>query len=387
MIKTNKKNKILIFSKSIEGGTGTFCIQINKLSLLLKNLDIANYILEKPPFPIKDRINFNNFIFFKGKKFYKYRFKFTITDLFVFIQDFKIFQKIINEYKPNLVLGIDHYSNTIIILTKLLFKKNFNTVLTTHINIADNIENRTDFILKFLLKLSIAKLYNKSDLLVFVSKSLKDFVIKEFNLNKNIAKTIYNGINLNNISTSPKKLSKRPIIISLARLVEQKDHFTLIDAFLILLRKFPTVKLWLISDGDEREKLEKYVKYLGINKNIKFFGWVKNKYYYLKKADLFAFSSKREGFGYVLLEAMSQGLPVISTDTPFGPREILDNGKYGILVPMKDPQAMAEAMYKLLTDEKLYQHYSKKSLERVKYFSLDKMLNEYKKVILNLLKQ
>ncbi len=136
-----------------------------------------------------------------------------------------------------------------------------------------------------------------------------------------------------------------------------------------------------------KKYLKNYVKKLKIEKNVQFFGWVKNIYEYLKKSSVFVFSSKREGFGYVLLEAMSCGLPVISTNTPFGPAEILDNGKYGILVPMKNPQAMADAIYELLTDDKKYNYYKKKSLERVKYFSLDKMLKSYKKLIMNLVKE
>jgi len=83
---------------------------------------------------------------------------------------------------------------------------------------------------------------------------------------------------------------------------------------------------------------------------------------------------------------MSQRLPIISTDTPFGLSEILDNGKYGILVPVGNEKAMAEAMYTLLTDEKKYHYYSQKSLGRAKYFSLGKMLKAYKKVILEALK-
>jgi glycosyltransferase involved in cell wall biosynthesis len=128
------------------------------------------------------------------------------------------------------------------------------------------------------------------------------------------------------------------------------------------------------------------VSRLGLSRKISFLGWVKNISPYLKKSDIFVLSSKREGFGYVLIEAMSQGKPVISTNTPYGPSEILDNGKYGILVPMGDEEAMKRAILKLLTDKKKYHYYAKKAFERSEFFSLDKMLRAYKKLIVGLIK-
>ena len=105
---------------------------------------------------------------------------------------------------------------------------------------------------------------------------------------------------------------------------------------------------------------------------------------YLRRSDVFVFSSKREGFGYVLLEAMSQGLPVISSNTPYGPSEILNNGKYGIIVPVGNVALLKKAILKLLIEDKVYKNYSKKSIERSIFFSKDKMINDYKKVLISL---
>jgi glycosyltransferase involved in cell wall biosynthesis len=82
---------------------------------------------------------------------------------------------------------------------------------------------------------------------------------------------------------------------------------------------------------------------------------------------------------------MSYGKPINTTKTPYGPSEILDNWKYGILVPMGDEEAMKKAILKLLTDKKKYHYYAKKAFERSKFFSLDKMLMSYKKIIDGLL--
>jgi glycosyltransferase involved in cell wall biosynthesis len=86
----------------------------------------------------------------------------------------------------------------------------------------------------------------------------------------------------------------------------------------------------------------------------------------------------------VLLEAISQGLPIISTNAPYGPSEVLGNGKYGILTPVGDEEKMAEAMIELLSNKKRYNHFARKSLERVKFFSEEKMLKAYMQLILRL---
>ncbi len=83
---------------------------------------------------------------------------------------------------------------------------------------------------------------------------------------------------------------------------------------------------------------------------------------------------------------MSQGLPVISTNSLFGPSEVLDNGKYGIFVPIGDEKKMANAILRLLTSKKKREYYARKSLERVRFFSEEKMLRKYIELIKDLLK-
>ncbi len=191
---------------------------------------------------------------------------------------------------------------------------------------------------------------------------------------------IYNGADF---TTEHRQTTKgSDTVITIARMVEQKDHETLIKAFKLVNQKLPKVKLLIPSSGPLEPKLKKLTRKLNLTKSIKFLGWVKEITPYIKKADIFVLSSKREGFGYVIIEAMAYGKPIISTDTPYGPAEILDNGKYGILTPLGDEKALSKAIITLLTNDKKYQLYSQKALLRSKYFSLDKMLSSYKKLIL-----
>jgi len=379
-----KHIKILVLTKSVDGGTGTFVFNLQELknAFLPNKIQIKNIILEKPNYM---NISKNSFLFFRNKDFYPINYNLSTENIKAFIEDVVWFKKVVGKMVPDVILGVDVYCNLILSLLKILFFKKIKIVLTTHINLEDNIEQRGDTILKFLLRGCVKFFYNRADSLVFVSKHLAENCINRFFLKKSIVSTIYNGIPFKKTVDFKHKDKKENIIVTISRLVEQKDHLTLLKAFSFLQKRFFNTRLWIISDGDKKKYLENYAKKLKVQNKTRFFGWVKDIYAYLKKASVFVLSSKREGFAIVLVEAMSQGLPVISTDTSFGPSEILDNGKYGILVPVADEKLMANAMYTLLTDEKKYNFYARKSLERAKYFSLDKMLNAYKKVILDVI--
>jgi len=132
-------------------------------------------------------------------------------------------------------------------------------------------------------------------------------------------------------------------------LTKAKDFSTLIRSF-ALMRKERPARLMILGDGEERHELEELSRKLGIASDVDMPGFVDNPYKYMAHAAVFVLSSAWEGFGNVLVEAMACGCPVISTDCPSGPAEILENGKYGILTPVGDAAALAEAMVAILND-------------------------------------
>lgn len=375
-----KKINLLIFVKAIDGGTGTYILNLYQLrkKSFFKNIYIV--VLEKPKFRI---INHKEIIFFRKKGFYPEKFFFNFYNIKNFIEDFIFFSQIIKKYQPNLVLGVDLYCNLILSIYKVLFKNNVKIILTTHINIVNNLKKRSDFIIRGMIYKTINFFYNKADKLIFVSKQLLDYLKKKFQLDKNKCFFIYNGIYLNKFI---KKIPNRDkqIIITIGRLVHQKDHLTLIKAFNQLLQKYKKAQLWILSDGYLKKQLIELVKNLKIEKNVKFFGWVKNINYFLKKSSIFVLSSKNEGFGYVIIEAMKYGLPVISSDVDFGPREILGNGKFGLLFKPGDYKDLKIKMLELLTNNKKYFYYVNRSLKRVKDFDIKIMLNKYERLFLSL---
>jgi glycosyltransferase involved in cell wall biosynthesis len=138
-----------------------------------------------------------------------------------------------------------------------------------------------------------------------------------------------------------------PVIVTLGRLVEVKDHRTLIEAF-AKLDPDRECRLAIFGDGPLHDALERHAVALGVRDKILFGGYSDDPAACYAMADVFVLSSLSEGFGNVLVEAMSAGVPVVSTDAPHGPREILADGRYGLLVPVGDAAALAAAIEKTL---------------------------------------
>ncbi len=133
------------------------------------------------------------------------------------------------------------------------------------------------------------------------------------------------------------------VILAAGRLTAQKDYPTLLRAFSILRRQRPC-RLVILGEGELRGGLQALAASLGIAADVDLPGFVDNPYAFMSRCGVFVLSSAWEGFGNVLVEAMACGSQVVSTDCPSGPAEILENGRYGRLVPVGDAQALAGAM-------------------------------------------
>lgn len=167
-----------------------------------------------------------------------------------------------------------------------------------------------------------------------------------------------------------------PIIASLGRLTMQKDVPTLLHAFKILRQARPG-RLLILGDGPERGRLERLARDLNLEQSVYFAGFVDKPLGYLRQAQLFVLSSIYEGFGNVLPEALLCGLPIVSTDCDFGPKEILGDGKWGTLVPIRDPAALAEAMGNSLDNPPSAQ----KQRQRALHFTDQKSADRYEALL------
>jgi glycosyltransferase involved in cell wall biosynthesis len=138
----------------------------------------------------------------------------------------------------------------------------------------------------------------------------------------------------------------RPVFVTAGRLVPMKDHETLLRAFAIHLHTY-RARLMVLGVGPKLAELQALADSLGIADHVAFEGFVQNPLPYMRAADGFVLSSQSEGFGNVLVEAMGCGTPVLSTDCAYGPSDILADGKYGILVRPRDPEALASGLERL----------------------------------------
>ena len=168
-----------------------------------------------------------------------------------------------------------------------------------------------------------------------------------------------------------------PVIVAIGKLNKKKDFSTLLVACSRLVTR-RRVRLVVLGEGRERNRLESLARRLGIAEYVNFPGFVENPYAYLRRADLFVLSSRNEALPTVLIEAMACGCPVVSTDCPFGPREILEDGKFGALVPVGDPAALSDAMDWALNEPRR----SDALRERAAFFSADRAVDQYEKLLL-----
>jgi glycosyltransferase involved in cell wall biosynthesis len=168
-----------------------------------------------------------------------------------------------------------------------------------------------------------------------------------------------------------------PVVLAVGRLTKQKDFPTLMRAFAQVRRARPA-RLLILGEGPERPALEALVKQLGLEGDVAMPGFVENPYAYMSRASLYVLSSRWEGLPTVLIEALYCGPPVIATDCPSGPREILANGQHGLLVPVGDVTALTQAVDAGLagqTPHPTEQSWQPYSLEAVVDQYLDLLLN------------
>ena len=232
----------------------------------------------------------------------------------------------------------------------------------------------------------IRKQLEKYDSVITISKAMKDEGCKMFPELKDKLFVIYNAKDQDCIRRyADEKVAderiKEPYFLSIERLEEsQKDITTLLKAY-ALLRKEKGVKekLYIIGKGNSEELLRQLTVDLDIDKDVEFLGFISNPYPWIKNSKLLLHSAKFEGLPTVLVEGLLLGKLMVSSDCPTGPKEIFNYGKAGVLVPVGDARAFADATYQLLTDSALQQQILQGVTERAFDFTfpaIDKKISE-----------
>lgn len=162
-----------------------------------------------------------------------------------------------------------------------------------------------------------------------------------------------------------------PVLLAVGRLTAQKDFPTLLRAF-ARVRRERDARLLILGEGEDRGALEALVSELGLTESVRLPGFVANPYGRMSRAALYVLSSRWEGLPTVLIEGLACDLPIVSTDCPSGPREILDGGRFGALVPVRDEQALARAILAALKGET-----PRPSPESWRPYALDAVVDRY----------
>ena len=204
---------------------------------------------------------------------------------------------------------------------------------------------------------SVARHYRYADGIVAVSQGVAADLVQNVGLEKEQIRVIYNPIvtaELNRLATEPLSHpwltdGSPPVILAVGRLAPQKAFNNLLEAF-VCTRAQVRCRLIILGDGPQRSLLENRASELGIADDVDLPGFVANPYAYMRRAALLVSSSDFEGFGNVLVESLAVGTPVVSTDCPSGPREILQDGKFGRLVPIGMPKALSDAILETLAN-------------------------------------
>ncbi len=250
--------------------------------------------------------------------------------------------------QPDLITAFQTHANVVAILAKAISGAHSKLVIREGNTPSAKLKN-SDLLRNRILYKVIPFLYPRADGIVAISEGVKKD-LQEL-LPSKVIDVIYNPAVRADIDKLASQNVDHPffnagapsVILAIGRLTHQKDHLTLLKAFARVRQKLD-VRLIILGEGSDRQKLEAFIDANDLADVVSMPGFVPNPFAYLAKSSVFVLSSRWEGFGIVLAEALACGVPVISTDCPNGPAEILENGRFGVLVPVEDVDAMAEAI-------------------------------------------
>lgn len=257
--------------------------------------------------------------------------------------------------RPVAMLSALNHANVVAVLAKALAGLDTRLVISEHITISVSIRQARGWSARCVSAL-VPRIYRMANAIVAVSHDAARDLERFAGLPTGLVQTIYNPFDLERIqrlaveAVLPPWLQPgqtRPVLVAVGRLTEQKDFPTLLRAF-ALVRQQSDARLMILGEGEQRGALEWLVAELGLEECVAMPGFVENPYAYMRRASLLVLSSQCEGLPTVLIEAMACGTPVVATDCPSGPREILEDGRWGRLVPVGDVDALAQAILAVL---------------------------------------
>lgn len=268
--------------------------------------------------------------------------------------------KYLKQNRPPVLLANDTDCNLIAVWSRALSKVPTRLVLSAHRSVVAHTRQQLQAGKNghwrwLYLPALIRRCYKRADAVVTVSAGVAEGLTQFCKIPAGSMQVIFNPVvteKLLQMAAQPLRddwvnSGTAPLLIGAGRIDEQKDFPNLLRAVAIVRQSIP-VRVAILGEGDGRDELLSLAEHLGIADAVHLPGFVENPYAYMSAADVFVLSSRFEGLPTVLIEAIACGCAVVSTDCPSGPREILDDGKYGELVPVEDAESLAAAIKRTL---------------------------------------
>ena len=300
--------------------------------------------------------------------------------------------KLLKSLSPNIIYATNTKSQIFTLITKPLYKK-AKRVINIQVDLTKQYESRRYIFNIFNELLTYADAYS------FISKGIYENLKGKIPAKENIF--IPNPIDFEEIDKLKlipieKKYShifEKKVFITIGRLTEQKGQWNLLEAFSKINQDY---NLIIVGAGEKEKELKELSKKYNIEDRVYFLGFQINPFQFLYNADVFVLSSLWEGFGNVIVEAMRCELPIISTDCPSGPREILspnsninfrlkndvEISNYGILTPVNETIVLSKAMEDLMGNREDKERYSSLSMQRANDYSKNKVINKFERKLL-----
>lgn len=378
------KKKLILFISTLKfGGMERVVLLINKLLKDTYDIKIVTIYETTADYDIDFEVYNLNIPPREGK----------ISKIIDTVKRVKAFRKMKSKLKPDVIISFGMYCNYLNAISK-----NDDTKVIISIR-------SYDWFTKPLLTNTLDKcIVKRADSINSVSKVIAKGAEKYWNISINKNRVIYNPYNISEIKNQSLEViddanfdNEMFNIVSVGRLVDQKGFNHLIKAFSLVLKDNPNTQLFIIGNGEKRQKLQNLIHNLKLKDKVHLLGGKKNPYKYMKRADLYVLSSLNEGFPNAMVEAMCVGTPILATDCKSGPREILslqDYNKvatdielcdYGVLIPKMSGSLnynadiieacdikLAEGIKYMIKDRYIRHKLSESGKERVEQFSYEK---------------
>jgi glycosyltransferase involved in cell wall biosynthesis len=290
------------------------------------------------------------------------------------------FARYLREQRPAAVIAFQHHVIVAALLARPLARVDVCITAVLHNTVSELCRQNRRRAVRWLLPLAARLLFRRADQVCAVSEGVAEDLAAMTGIPMQDIRVVYNPIvrpeiiEQSALESGHRWLDVKdtPVILGAGNLIPIKDFDTLIRA-LARVRKSRPVRLVILGEGEERPRLKRLAQELGIAAHVDLPGFNPNPYSFMARADVFALSSRVEGLPSVIIEALACGCPVVATDCPSGPAEILENGRYGRLVPVGDDAALADAILATLRESPSAQELRSRAAD----FSVERAVERY----------